>query len=89
MFSWRRNLSLLCERAGVLKKLMRYQEANADYDQIERIDPKSFYVLASIIESADLAQIARAKERLKAVGKELSDDAIKPEKHLKQLSRNN
>jgi hypothetical protein len=61
---------------------MRYEEANADYDQIERIDPKSLYVLASILESVDLAQITTAKERLKAVGKELSDDAIKAEMHV-------
>ena len=76
------NLSLLSARAGVLKKLLRYEEANADYDRIERIDPRSLYVLSSILGKVDLKQVAEAKERLEAAGKEISDDAIEAEIHL-------
>jgi len=76
------NLSLLSARAGVLKKLLRYEEANADYDRIERIDPRSLYVISSIIGKVDLREIAAAKERLEAAGKEISDEAIEAEIHL-------
>ncbi len=76
------NRSLLSARAGVLKKLLRYEEANADYDRIERIDPRSLYVLSSILGKVDLKEVAEAKERLDAAGKEVSDDAIEAEIHL-------
>ena len=65
-----------------MKKLLRYEEANADYDLIERIDPRSLYVLSSILGKVDLKQVAAAKARLEAAGKELSDDAIQAEIHL-------
>jgi tetratricopeptide (TPR) repeat protein len=76
------NRSLLSTRAGVLKKLLRYEEANADYDRIERIDPRSLYVLSSIVGKVDLKQVAAAKARLEAAGKELSDGVIQAEIHL-------
>ena len=76
------NRSLLSTRADVLKKLLRYEEANADYDRIERIDPRSLYVLSSILGKVDLKQVGAAKARLEAAGKELSDEAITAEIHL-------
>ena len=76
------NRSLLSTRADVLKQLLRYEEANADYDRIERIDPRSLYVLSSILGKVDLKQVAAAKARLEAAGNELSDEVIQAEIHL-------
>src|SRR5205823_1742368 len=76
------NLSLISAKADVLKKLMRYEEANAEYDRIERIDPRSLYVLSSIMGKVDLGKVAAAKARLEAAGKEISDEAIEAEIRL-------
>lgn len=77
---------LLFSRAGVLKKLLRYEEANADYLSAEGSTQagKSDPLLAAccIIATVDLKQVAEAKVRLQAAGKEISDEAIKAEIHL-------
>jgi hypothetical protein len=62
-----------------LKKLLRYEEANAEYARIGRIDSSSLYVLTSIIGKVDLKKVEQAKERLEAAGKEISDEAIQVE----------
>ncbi len=78
------NLSLISAKADVLKKLMRYEEANAEYDRIERINPRSLYVLSSIMGKVDLGKVAAAKARLEAEGKEISDETIEAEIRLMQ-----
>lgn len=76
------DLALISAKADVLKKLMRYEEANAEYDRIERIDPRSFYVLSSIMGQVDLGKVAAAKTRLEAGGKVISDETIEAEIRL-------
>jgi tetratricopeptide (TPR) repeat protein len=76
------DLSLISAKADVLKKLMRYEEANAEYDRIERINPRSLYVLSSIMGKVDLGKVAAAKARLEAGGKEISDETIEAEIRL-------
>ncbi len=61
---------------------MRYEEANAEYDRIERINPRSLYVLSSIMGKVDLGEVAAAKARLEAASKEISDEAIEAEIRL-------
>jgi tetratricopeptide (TPR) repeat protein len=74
-----KQFSLLVGRASVLKKLLRYEEANADYVRAELLDPHSFYNIICILGKVDLKQVAEAKARLQAAGKELSDEAIEAE----------
>jgi tetratricopeptide (TPR) repeat protein len=73
---------LISAKADVLKKLMRYEEASAEYDRIERINPRSLYVLSSIMGKVDLGKVAAAKARLEAEGKEISDENIEAEIRL-------
>ena len=40
----------------------------------ERIDPRSLYVICSMMGKVDLREIAAAKARLEAAGKEVSDE---------------
>jgi len=61
---------------------MRYEEANAEYDRIRRLDPRSLYVLSSILGKVDLGEVSAAKARLEAASKEISDEAIEAEIHL-------
>jgi tetratricopeptide (TPR) repeat protein len=80
------NGHLLFSRAGVLKKLLRYEEANAAYlsAEISAQAGKSDSLLAAccIIAKVDLKKVTEAKERLQATGKEISDEAIEAEIHL-------
>jgi tetratricopeptide (TPR) repeat protein len=80
------NGHLLFSRAGVLKKLLRYEEANADYlsAEVSAQAGKSDLLLAAccIIAKVDLKEVADAKARLQAAGKEVSDEAIEAEIHL-------
>ncbi len=80
-----KNGHLLFARAGVLKKLLRYEEANADYlsAQVSAQAGKSDLLLAAccIIAKVDLKKVAEAKARLQATGKEISDEAVEAEIH--------
>jgi hypothetical protein len=69
-------------RAGVLKKLLRYEEANADYRDAELRAPQPWYAIICLLGKVDLKEVAEAKTRLQAAGKELSDEAIEAEIHL-------
>lgn len=73
---------MISAKADILKKLMRYEEANTEYDRIERINPRSLYVLSSILGKVDLEEVAAARARLEAAGKEISDEAIEAESCL-------
>ncbi|HEY6287445.1 MAG TPA: tetratricopeptide repeat protein, partial [Ktedonobacteraceae bacterium] len=77
-----KHFSLLVDRAGVLKKLLRYEEANAEYQRAELNAPEPWYAIICLFGKVDLKQVAEAKTRLQAAGKELSDDAIQAEIHL-------
>jgi hypothetical protein len=70
----------------VLKKLLRYEEANADYlsAEVSAEAGKSNPWLAAccIIAMVDLKKVAEAQARLQAAGKEISDEAIEAEIHL-------
>lgn len=66
----------------MLKKLLRYEAANADYLSAELRAPQPFYAIICIFGKVDLKEVAEAKARLQAAGKELSDEAIKAEIHL-------
>ena len=77
-----KNFSLLVGRAGVLKKLLRYEEANADYLSAELRAPQPFYAIICLLGKVDLKEVAEAKTRLQAAGKELSDEAIEAEIRL-------
>jgi hypothetical protein len=76
-----KQFSLLVGRAGVLKKLLRYEEANADYKRAELSAPQPWYAIICLFGEVDLNQVAEAKARLQAAGKELSDDSIQAEIH--------
>ena len=76
-----KQFSLLVGRAGVLKKLLRYEEANADYQRAELSAPQPWYAIICLFGEVDLKQVAEAKARLQAAGKELSDEAIEAEIH--------
>jgi tetratricopeptide (TPR) repeat protein len=76
------HFSLLVDRAGVLKKLLRYEEANAEYQRAELSAPRPWYAVICLFGKVDLKQVAEAKARLEAAGKELSDEAIQAEIHL-------
>jgi hypothetical protein len=66
----------------VLKKLLRYEEANADYLSAELRAPQPWYAIICLFGKVDLKEVAEAKTRLQAAGKELSDEAIEAEIHL-------
>jgi len=70
----------------VLKKLLRYEEANADYlsAQVSAQAGKSDLLLAAccIIAKVDLKKVAEAIARLQAAGKEISHEAIEAEIRL-------
>ncbi|HEY4383898.1 MAG TPA: hypothetical protein VGN34_05400, partial [Ktedonobacteraceae bacterium] len=76
----------LFSRAGVLKKLLRYEEANADYlsaeVSVQAATSDSLLAVGCMIAKVDLKKVAEAKTRLQAAGKEISDEAIKAEIHL-------
>jgi tetratricopeptide (TPR) repeat protein len=73
---------LLVGRAGALKKLLRYEEANAEYQRAEPKAPQPFYAIICLFGEVNLEQVAQAKARLEAAGKDLSDEAIQAEVHL-------
>ena len=77
-----KHFSLLVDRADVLKKLLRYEQANAEYQRAERSAPEPWYAIICLFGKVDLKQVAEAKARLQAAGKELSDEAIQAEIHL-------
>jgi hypothetical protein len=66
----------------VLKKLLRYEEANADYQRAELSAPEPWYAIICLLGKVDLKEVAEAKARLQAAGKELSDEAIEAEIRL-------
>jgi hypothetical protein len=73
---------LLFARGHVLKKLLRYEEANADYDHAQLVAPQPLFAVGCIIASVDLKNVAEAKERLQAAGHIISDEAIEAEMKL-------
>ena len=66
----------------MLKKLLRYEEANADYRDAELRAPQPWYAIICLLGKVDLKEVAEAKTRLQAAGKELSDEAIEAEIRL-------
>lgn len=77
-----KNGHLLFSKAGVLKKLLRYEEANADYLNAQAANSDPLLAACCIIAKVDLKQVAEAKTRLQAAGKEISHEAIEAEIHL-------
>ena len=74
-----KHFSLLFAKAGVLKKLLRYEEANAEYDRAQLVAPNPWFAAFCILASVDLKSVAEAKARLEAAGKAVSDEAIEAE----------
>jgi hypothetical protein len=79
--STKKFLASFC-KSGCSKKLLRYEETNAEYLSAELIASRPWGAAARIISRVDLEQVAEAKTRLQAGGKELSDEAIEAEIHL-------
>jgi hypothetical protein len=65
----------------VLKKLLRYEEANAGYDYAQLIAPHPLLALGCILTSVDLKSVIEAKARLE-VSKEINDERIEAEIEL-------
>lgn len=63
----------------MLKKLLRYEEANAEYDRAELVAPNPWFAACCILARADLKRVAEAKARLEAAGKAISDETIEAE----------
>ena len=74
-----KQFSLLVGRAAVLKKLPRYEEANADYSQADLALSNRFIVSFVFSRELTSSRWPKRKARLQAAGKELSDEAIQAE----------
>ncbi len=74
-----KHFSLLFARAGVLKKLLRYEEANAEYARAQLVAPHPLFAACCILAKVDVREVAEAKERLQTAGKEISDETIEAE----------